>query len=101
MGDASDIIFKPHIGLNHMPFSIKVDSEIAHKMQDFGKYPLMVSNEMLYREEVHSLLVKCFKTFIRYIGQMGGGYGNISVSTTHGPHCMPFPPTLTLKLHTK
>ena len=47
----------------------------------------MVSNEMLYHDEVHSLLVKCFKTFIRSIGQMRGGYGDISVSTTHGSHC--------------
>ena len=53
------------------PFSTKVGSHIVSKMLHFG-YNLSTENGMLNCKDRHPLLMKCFKTFLRCIKQMGG-----------------------------
>ena len=52
------------------PFSIKVGSQIAHKMPHFG-YPLSTENWMLNCNERQPLSMKYFKIFLRGIKQVG------------------------------
>ena len=54
-----------------VPFSTNVDSQIAPKIPDFG-YPLSTKHGMPCYGDDHSMLIKCFKRFIRGIRQMGG-----------------------------
>ena len=67
-------------------------------MPDFW-YPLSMTNEILYYSEGQPLLMKCFKTFLRYIMQLRDASGGISLPLTG--HTVPSQPTLTLKLYTK
>ena len=70
MGGARDNICLSITGPTE-PVSIKVGSQIACKIPHFG-YPLSTQNGMLNCKERHPLLMKCFKTFLRCIKQMGG-----------------------------
>ena len=54
-----------------VPFSTDVDSQIAPKTSDFG-YPLSTKHGMPYYEDDYSMLMKCFKRFVKGIMQMGG-----------------------------
>ena len=72
MGGALDRIYLSLIGPTE-PISTKVGSQIARKMPHF-EYPLSTENTYLYYgmlncKEWHPLLMKCFKTFIRYINR--------------------------------
>ena len=50
--------------------SIKVNSQIAHKMSDLG-YTRSTENWVTYSNERHPLLLKWFKLFLRCIGKVG------------------------------
>ena len=52
-------------------FSTKVDSQNAHEMPNF-KYPLSTEKWMIFYNERRPLLMKCFKTFLKCMRQMGG-----------------------------
>ena len=49
-------------------FSTRIDSQIAGKMPHFG-YTLSTENGMLNCKGRYPLLMKCFKTFLRYINR--------------------------------
>ena len=97
IGDASDTISLPPKG-HTVQFPTKVSSQFVHKMSDFW-YPLSMTNEILCYNEGQPLLMKCFKTFLRYIMQLRDSSRGISLPLTG--HSVPSQPTLTLKLHTK
>ena len=61
-------IYHTLVGLN-VSFSMAIHFQNAHKMRDF-QYPLSTENRMLYNKERHSLLMKCFKPFLRYMRQV-------------------------------
>ena len=42
-----------------------------HTKDQMIRYPLSTLNEMMYCNEMHPLLMKCFKTFVRYILKLG------------------------------
>ena len=67
---ASLCIFLPLMNLTEI-FSTKVDSQNAHEMPNF-KYPLSTEKWMIFYNERRPLLMKCFKTFLRCMQQMGG-----------------------------
>ena len=50
-----------------------------------------MSNEMIYYEERHTLLMECFETFFRYIIQLGGAFDSIHLPLMG--QTVPFPPT--------
>ena len=77
IGDAFDTISLPPKG-HTVQFPAKVSSQFVHKMPDFW-YPLSMTNEILYYNEGHPLLMKCFKTFLRCIMQMGDASGSIAL----------------------
>ena len=98
IGDAFDTISLPPKG-HTVQFAAKVSSQFVHKMPDF-LYPLSMTNEILYYNEGQPLLMKCFKTFLRYIMmQLRDASGSICLPLTG--HTVPSQPTLTLKLYTK
>ena len=65
-------IFLSLMGLTKT-FSTKVDPQNAHKMPNC-KYPLSTENGVLFYNERHPLLMKCFQTFLICTRQMGGAY---------------------------
>ena len=54
-------------------FPTKVDPQNAHKMPNC-KYPLSTENEILFHNERHPLLMKCFQIFLICMRQLGGAY---------------------------
>ena len=54
-------------------FPTKVDPQNAHKMPNC-KYPLSTENEILFHNERHPLLMKCFEIFLICMRQLGGAY---------------------------
>ena len=71
MGGASNTTCLPLMGVT-IPSSANVISQIAYKMQQDFRYPLTATNGLLHYKERHPLLMKCFKTFLWCIRQMGG-----------------------------
>ena len=65
-------IFLSLMGLTKT-FSTKVDPQNAHKMPNC-KYPLSTENEILFHNERHPLLMKCFEIFLICMRQLGGAY---------------------------
>ena len=78
--------------------SIKVNSQIAHKMSDLGHTP-STEKWVTYSIERDPLLLKRFKTFLRCIWKVGRASDSI-----HAPriaHTVPFLSRLTLNLYRK
>ena len=92
-----DSIYTSSMGLS-VPFFIMADSQIAHKLPDFG-YPLSMEIGMLYNKERYPLLMKCFKPFLMRIRQVGGALD--SICNTHVCVNMSFSTAGALKLHIK
>ena len=61
---------------SHLVIFTEEDSQNVYIMPDFG-YILSTANGMMYYEEKHPLLMKCFRTFLRCISQMEAAYGSI------------------------
>ncbi len=95
--EASDSISMLPKGLSVL-FLIAVDSQIAHKLPNFG-YPLSMENGMLHNKGRYPLLMKCFKPFLMCIRQAGGAL--VSICNTHVCLNVSFSTAVTLKLHTK
>ena len=73
----SDSICLPFKG-TLVPLSTKINSQIAHKMPEF-RYPVSVANWMMYFQERHPLLMKCFKSFIGGMRNMRGASDSLCV----------------------
>ena len=56
MGGAFNSICKPPMDLT-VPFSINIDSHIAHKLRDLW-YPITSENGMMYYKERYQLVMK-------------------------------------------
>ena len=62
MGEASDSIFLPLVGKYHCAiFFIKMDSQFAHKMPDFGIYTIRIVIGMMHCTNQQPLNMNCFK----------------------------------------
>ena len=97
IGDASDSISLPPKGRT-VQFPAKVSSQIVHKNARFW-YLLSMTNETLYYDEGQPLLMKCFKTLLRCIMQLGDASGSIALPLIG--HTVSSQPTPSLKLYTK
>ena len=75
MEGASDSIFLSPMS-HIMPSPTKMDPRIAYQMRNVG-YPLSTENAIIYREDRHTLLMKCIKVFLRCMKQMEGSSGSI------------------------
>ena len=54
---------------SHYTILVDVDSQIAHKIQDFW-YPLSTCNEMMYWNEIYPLLLERFIFFLRCVRKL-------------------------------
>ena len=79
--DVSGSVCLPLMGLI-VTITTEVGSQIAHKIQGFV-YHLSMANEMIFYNEGHSLIMKCFVTFLRYMRQLGGAANNIGKAFMH------------------
>ena len=55
-------------------------------------YPLSMANEMMYYKEQQPLLMKCFRTWLRYMRQMWSASNNICLPTMG--HIVPISPDI-------
>ena len=78
--------------------SIKVNSQIAHKMSD-SEYTPSTESWVTYSIERHPLLLKWFKTFLRCIGKVG--WTSDSIYAPPIAPTVPFLSRLTLNLYRK
>ena len=74
-----------------------VDSQSAHKIPDSFGYPISTGSRTLCYKEIHPLLLECFMSFHRCMGNVGGVSGSIYKSLV--VHTMWFYSRLNLKLY--
>ena len=63
IGAASDSIYRAFMGVNTVPCSTVVNSQIAQKIPDLG-YPLSTESRMMCCNKRHPMLMECFYTFL-------------------------------------
>ena len=81
---------------SHCAISPDIDSQIAHKIQDFGTLSVLTANDVLYHTVRQQLPMNCFKPFLGYTSMMGEAAGSICKPHVGVP-CL-FQPTSTLQI---
>ena len=74
--------------IHFVSFFAKADSLIAHYQMPHLGYPLRIWNEILCCKRKHTLLMKCFKTYLIFIRRMGGAW--VSIYMPHMAHTVSF-----------